>query len=144
MSTNLDLATLQGNNTFTGIQSFRNAIDVQGVRWRYKNRPNKVLQNYVAESPWLSSNTPVNNNWYGVAWSPELGLFAAVAGSGTGNRVMTSPDGINWTVRTSAADNDWRAVTWSPELGLFVAVGISGTGNRVMTSISAHSYPYRS
>ncbi|MEK7514563.1 MAG: hypothetical protein AAB587_01965, partial [Patescibacteria group bacterium] len=48
--------------------------------------------------------------------------------------VMTSPDGITWTLRTSAADNDWRSVVWSPGLSLFVAVATSGTGNRVMTS----------
>ena len=47
---------------------------------------------------------------------------------------MTSPDGVNWTIRTSAADNSWRSVCWSPELGLFCAVADSGTGNRVMTS----------
>ena len=45
---------------------------------------------------------------------------------------MTSPDGINWTIRTSAADNSWRSVTYGN--GLFVAVAYTGTGNRVMTS----------
>jgi len=69
-----------------------------------------------------------------VCWSAELSLFVAVAVSGTGNRVMTSPDGITWTARTSAADNSWCAVCWSAELSLFVAVAASGTGNRVMTS----------
>jgi hypothetical protein len=47
---------------------------------------------------------------------------------------MTSPDGITWTSRTSAADNSWHSVCWSPERLLFVAVAINGTGNRVMTS----------
>lgn len=45
---------------------------------------------------------------------------------------MTSPDGINWTSRQSAADNSWVSVTYGN--GLFVAVSQSGTGNRVMTS----------
>jgi hypothetical protein len=27
---------------------------------------------------------------------------------------MTSPDGITWTIRTSAADNNWHSVCWSP------------------------------
>jgi hypothetical protein len=45
---------------------------------------------------------------------------------------MTSPDGITWTSRTSAADNSWRSVTYGN--GLFVAVSSSGSGNRVMTS----------
>ena len=45
---------------------------------------------------------------------------------------MTSPDGITWTIRTSAADNSWNGVTYGN--GLFVAVAGTGTGNRVMTS----------
>ena len=59
------------------------------------------------------------------------GLFEAAARDGTGNRVMTSPDGITWTSRTSP-NNEWRSVTYGN--GLFVAVASSGTGNRVMTS----------
>ena len=55
----------------------------------------------------------------------------AVADTGTGNRVMTSPDGVTWTARTSAADNAWRGVCYGN--GLFVAVADTGTGNRVMT-----------
>ena len=48
-----------------------------------------------------------------------------------GNRVMTSPDGITWTSRTSAADNAWYSVAYGD--GLFVAVSGDGT-DRVMTS----------
>jgi hypothetical protein len=62
-----------------------------------------------------------------------LSLFVAVAQTGTGNRVMTSPNGITWTIRTSAADNQWNSVCWSAELELFAAVSLNGT-NRVMTS----------
>ena len=47
---------------------------------------------------------------------------------------MTSPDGITWTTRTSAANNAWLSVCWSPELGIFVAVANSGSGTRVMTA----------
>jgi len=83
---------------------------------------------------WTSRTSAADNDWRAIAWSPELGLFAAVAGSGTGNRVMTSPDGINWTSRTSAANNYWFGIAWSSELGLFAAVAGSGTGNRLMTS----------
>jgi hypothetical protein len=63
-----------------------------------------------------------------------MGLLVAVANSGTGDRVMTSSDGINWISRTSASDNNWTSITCSEELGLLVAVANSGTGNRVMTS----------
>jgi len=44
---------------------------------------------------------------------------------------MTSPDGVTWTSRTSAADNPWNCVTCSN--GLFIAVSNTGV-NRVMTS----------
>ncbi|PJZ37397.1 hypothetical protein CH354_10070 [Leptospira levettii] len=83
---------------------------------------------------WFSRTSAVDNAWRSVCWSHELNLFVAVASSGTGNRVMTSPDGITWTSRTSAVDNAWNSVCWSPALGLFVAVSTSGTSNRVMTS----------
>jgi hypothetical protein len=69
-----------------------------------------------------------------VTWAKELGLFCAVSFDGSGNRVMTSPDGITWTSRTSAANNQWLSVTWAKELGLFCAVSKTGSGNRVMTS----------
>jgi hypothetical protein len=56
---------------------------------------------------------------------------------------MTSPDGITWTARASAADNDWQSVTWAPELSLFVAVAFSGAGNQVMTSSDGMSWTLR-
>ena len=85
-------------------------------------------------SPFSSRASAADNAWRSVCWSAELSLFVAVASTGTGNRVMTSPDGITWTARTSAADNAWRSVCWSPELSLFVAVAESGTGGLVMTA----------
>jgi len=67
---------------------------------------------------WIARNAAAAYLWYGVAFGN--GVFVAVAKSGTGNRVMTSPDGITWTSRTSAADYSWRSVTYG--LGKFVAV----------------------
>lgn len=69
------------------------------------------------------------NAWRGVCYGN--GLFVAVASDGTGNRVMTSPDGLTWTSRVSASDSYWRAVIYGN--GLFVAVGGSSNGT-VMTS----------
>jgi hypothetical protein len=107
--------------------------------------------NRVMTSPdgitWTARSAAAATTWLSVTYGN--GLFVAVAcsqvgtscasGSGTGNRVMTSPDGINWTLRTDAAANIWMSVTYGN--GLFVAVSRSGTGNRVMTS--AH-IPYLS
>ena len=86
--------------------------------------------NYSNITYWKTKTSAANNFWYSVTYGN--GLFVAVAGSGTGNRVMTSPDGITWTSRTSAADNNWQSVTYGN--GIFVAVAQTGTGNRVMTS----------
>src|SRR5690606_13715521 len=56
----------------------------------------------------------------------SLRLFAAV-GQGASNRVMTSPDGINWTAQTDDGSGAaWQAIVWCPSIGRFVAVGADG------------------
>lgn len=63
------------------------------------------------------------------------GLFVAVASSlyndGV-NYVMTSSDGITWTLRQGADFGHWVSVTYGN--GLFVAVSSFNTGNQVMIS----------
>lgn len=75
-----------------------------------------------------------------IEWSSERSLFVAIGACTTGTeprkRVMTSPDGITWTPRTTPTGGGifaWRGLAWSPALGLFVAVYGGGAG-RVMTS----------
>ena len=104
------------------------------VDHKWLKQPNVAERDFVNGIPWVIRTSAADNEWRAIAWSAQLGLFCAVASTGTGNRVMTSPDGITWTARTSAADNEWYGVSWSPELSLFAAVAITGTGNRVMTS----------
>src|SRR6185503_4001138 len=70
---------------------------------------------YVTTNTWTIRTSAADNQWFSIAWSPQLGLFATISNNGTGNRVMTSPDGINWTIRTTP-DNNWEAIAWSPEL----------------------------
>lgn len=88
----------------------------------------KLVQYNIQE--WGLSASVDNVSWNGVCWSPELGLFCAVAFLGT-NRIMTSPDGLTWTNRTAPAYS-YNDVCWSPELGLFCA-GASANG-RIATS----------
>jgi hypothetical protein len=92
---------------------------------------------------WALRSSATANDWRAVAWAPEIGLFAAVASSGTGNRAMTSADGMTWTSRASAANVGWRGLAWAGELGLFAAVSATGTGNRAMTTLSSRAFPYR-
>jgi hypothetical protein len=70
------------------------------------------------------------NEWNSVCYGN--GIFVAVSSTGTGNRVMTSADGMNWTARPVAVDREWRSVCFGN--GLFVAVANTGVNNRVMTS----------
>ena len=96
---------------------------------------------------WSTQISATDNNWNSVTWGGPTGqeVFVAVAGTGTGNRVMTSPDGITWTTRTSAANNNWYSVTWGGPTGQekFVAVARSGRGNRVMTSTDGITWTTR-
>lgn len=89
---------------------------------------------------WDSRYTPGTNEWRSVIYGN--GLFVAVSRTGTGNRVMTSPDGVNWTLRTSSANNNWSSLTYGN--GLFVAVADTGTGNRIMTSSNGVNWTSRS
>ena len=70
----------------------------------------------------ITSPTISAEPWAQVIWVRDLGLFIAVATTGTTNRVATSPDGITWTGRAAQA-GAWKSVAWSPSLGLLVAVG---------------------
>ncbi|CAM3232518.1 DUF2793 domain-containing protein [Asticcacaulis taihuensis] len=146
---------LLGNNDLTLKVSgdgaaWRNALTINRFSGRARfakgnfQTPHIPARNYVTGAAWLVSTSAADNGWRSLCWSAERGLFCAVSETGTGNRVMTSPDGITWTARTSAADNNWLSVCWSPELGLFCAIANSGTGNRVMTSPDGITWTARS
>ena len=44
---------------------------------------------------WTTRTSAADYSWTSVTYGNDL--FVAVASNGTGNRVMTSSDGINWT-----------------------------------------------
>jgi hypothetical protein len=83
-----------------------------------------------------------SGNWMGVCWSPQLKKFLAI---GNNSDVMTSVDGINWSLSPITGINgtfnmvNGGGVCWSPELGLFVAVADDGN-NRVITSRDGTSW----
>jgi hypothetical protein len=96
--------------------------------------PNPFYSSFVASAAvatWTPYNGPDSNTYTDAAWSPELGLFVATAG--TSGMVKSSPDGITWTVRTAPSAATWHGVVWAPALKLFVAVG-GGSTSSAMTS----------
>ena len=132
----LQTPSLAGAVVYSGLPRLNNYLRADGRIYSISAYP--VLAKRLGRvcnglSALTTRSSAADNTWRGLAWSPELSLFVSVSNSGTGNRVMTSSDGITWTSRTSP-DNDWFSVAWSPQLGLFAAVALNGSGNRVMTS----------
>lgn len=78
---------------------------------------------------------PSASDFIGWSWvTYGNGLFVAVARSGgTNTRVMTSTDGLRWTLRPTPIDNQWNTIAYGN--GIFVAGSQNGTAaNRFMTS----------
>ena len=61
-------------------------------------------------------------------------MAVATSSNGANQAVMTSNDGITWTLRNTPADHTWRSICWAAELGLLVAVAQNGSGSRAMSS----------
>jgi hypothetical protein len=88
---------------------------------------------------WTAEIAASDDSWSSVAWGdPEVApstsapTLVAVASGGDDTRVMTSPDGVNWSSPLGPIPvNDWQSVVWG---GLFVAVGSRGDDSQVMTS----------
>lgn len=105
-----------------------------------------VLTGFVNTSPdgltWTSRTPAANIWWQDITFG--IGLFVAVAQTGTGNRVMTSPNGINWTSRSTPMDADFKGVAYGN--GVFVAVSTGGAGvtaGNVMTSTDGITWTQR-
>jgi hypothetical protein len=123
-----------GVSTAKNLQVGRNLYSFDGNAVKRDTFANKTLGSLATLTySWISRASAANYSWCNICWSSELGIFCAVAYGATGNQIMTSPDGINWTLQTTN-NNSWSAVCWSPQLKLFCAVASTGVGNCVMTS----------
>lgn len=81
-----------------------------------------ILTGYDSGESWIRRSSPTIQPIRSVTCSPCL--LVAVADNG---KILTSPDGVNWTLRSSGVTKDLHAVTYSAEKELFVAVGHYGT-----------------
>lgn len=83
-----------------------------GAVWTPRNLPDAFFIDASAGSHTL------------LTWADDLGLFVCVRDGGS---VVTSPDGINWSVMTPSTDPDAgeiRGVAWAQRLGLLIFTGL--------------------
>ena len=101
---------------------------------------------------WFNRPMPViaslNTSWTSVCWSAELGLFVASSNAVVNStRIITSPDGINWTGIMVPATDNWKSVVWAKELGIFLVAGLLGenlTSNDGVTWVRRTGLPNQS
>jgi hypothetical protein len=77
----------------------------------------KVVSNWITQ-------TTQSGNWKRVVYAPELNLFVAISSD---NKIMTSPNGIDWEYANNSPNNSLFDIVWSPELTLFVVVYTIGS-----------------
>lgn len=77
---------------------------------------------------WTLQAAP-GGSWRSIRWNETLGLFIAVGAAGS-NKIMTSPDGVNWTARTEASALAWQDVVFDGDgaLGVALASDMSTSG----------------
>jgi hypothetical protein len=85
---------------------------------------------------WTSRSSTANDTYNEVIWDPGFGSFIGVGQNTTPNgRILTSPDGITWTLGSFGADALNDVVT---DGTIAVAVGNNG---KILTSLLATEFP---
>jgi hypothetical protein len=70
---------------------------------------NRVAYSDDGGQTWTARSAAAANTWWWVHWSTRLAKFVALSQSGAGNRVMTSSDGLTWSIG-SIADSTWNQI----------------------------------
>jgi len=101
-----------------------------------------IMSNWNA----LGSTSTSGSSARSIVWVSELGIYIY---TGTNGALLTSTNGVNWTLRSTVSTNTWNSVAYSPSLELLVAVSNSNTTtNSIITSIdgginwTARTAPY--
>jgi hypothetical protein len=126
----------QGNGLFVAVgPSTVLLTSNNGFDWVHRTSP----QTPVAEQARLHNRFGTGSNLHDFCGLRSIafgqGLFAAVGRNG---RVLTSPDGINWTSQISGTSKTLRGIVYAG--GLFIAVGDHGT---ILTSLDAVTWSRR-
>lgn len=94
----------------------------------------RILTSTDRGATWTERTSGTTKPIRDVAYSPSLGLFVAVCYvvDTAEDKILTSPDGITWTVRNTGftgVTHWFYSIDWSPTLEIFAAVGRTGAGN---------------
>jgi hypothetical protein len=93
---------------------------------------NDIMYSSDGGLTWTAVSTGFGSSqWRSVTFGNNTFVVVGTAGTAA-DRVATSPDGINWTLRTAASASAWQSVTFGN--GVFVAVHNSAGTSQVMTS----------
>jgi len=104
--------------------------------YRKTSTQNQAASASDVTSTWTDRTASMGGDeytWSGVAWSPSLALYCAVASVGPLNYgselVILSTNGTSWTrYSTGITDIIITGIAWSASLGKFIAVGSSVVG----------------
>ncbi len=131
----LDILDNPGDNNPPIDDSLTFVSGVLGVAANQIDDTAYLVSNSLSAPPgvvWLSQASAADDSWTSVTWGGSTGQekFVAVSSTGTTHQVMTSADGIGWTLQADlSGGQSWKSVTWGDDT--FVAVGGSGA---LMTS----------
>jgi hypothetical protein len=70
---------------------------------------------------WTAATTPNSLTYTGIDFSPDLGLYVAVAVDTSTSNIMTSTNSVTWTSRTKPTNVALWGVRWIPSFGCFLA-----------------------
>lgn len=144
----------EGDNTLVGVNSWdahenlqpgqvQEAINMDFTsgdavtRGGFVCLPSLGVEPFYPAATWTIRASAANYSWNSVCFGNNR--FVCVGNSGGTDNVMTSPDGVTWTLGTGVAGS-WLDVRY--DNGLFVAVGNSGA-NRIMTSVDGVTWTAR-
>jgi hypothetical protein len=72
---------------------------------------------------WNTATTPDSRGYVSCDFSPELGLYIMVSDTAAANNIISSTNGVAWTLRSKPNTNSLAQVAWCPGFSRFLAVG---------------------
>ena len=72
---------------------------------------------------WNTATTPDSRGYVSGDFSPDLGLYILVSDITATNNIISSTNGVTWTLRSKPNANNLAQVSWCPGFSRFIAIG---------------------